>query len=69
MTQSNHADAASLFAVVLALYVSVKVPGKAFGFVTVIVYGSHVSTADEFVTTTGVIPLPSIVTLGGYVLV
>lgn len=37
MTQSNHADAASLFAVVLALYVSVKVPGNAFGFVTVIV--------------------------------
>jgi hypothetical protein len=52
-------------AVVLALYVSVKVPGNAFGFVTDIVYGSQVSTADELVTTTGVIPLPSIVTLGG----
>lgn len=65
MTQSNHADAESLFAVVLALYVSVKVPGNAFGFVTDIVYGSQVSTADELVTTTGVIPLPSIVTLGG----
>lgn len=69
MTQSNHADAESLLAVVFALYVSVNVPGNAFGFVTVIVYGSHVSTADELVTITGVIQLPSIVTLGGYVLV